>query len=157
MNPASEVVRAARQLAVKAARVEKESRLRLASNSDYWKRLNPGLRISERLKYPIEESELSPARQRSLLESLHEHGYFQGDAILSRELVARVRGCVEALRGERWPAVFAFVYDELWAIARGASLVRLLSAVLGRRYTQKPNIWAHYVQPGSCEIGRAHV
>lgn len=144
------VLEAARKLSAPSAKQLKRARLSLALSRDYWTGLNPELHISNALSQPSEEPELRPDRQKALLQSLGERGYFQGDAILSLESVARIRRCVEALRKERWPAVFAFVYDEPWAIVRGPSMARLLSSALGPRYTQAPGIWAHFIQPGDC-------
>lgn len=142
-------LRVARKLSAQAAKRLKQTRLNLVLDRDYWKGLNPGLHISTELRYPPEETQLSSERQDVLLRSLKEHGYFRGDAILPLELVEKVRGCIEALQREEWPAAFAFVYDEAWALTRGPSLVRLLSLALGPGYTQAPDLWAHYVRTGA--------
>src|SRR5262249_23746201 len=103
----------------------------------------------QRSDFTIEKRRITAARQARLLQELREHGYFEGDAILATGLVARIRAGIERLRRAGWPAVFVYVYDEAWAIAPGPSLRRLLSKALGRHYTQKPNVWAHNIQPGT--------
>jgi hypothetical protein len=56
---------------------------------------------------------------------------------------------MQAIHGAGWPDVFAFVYDEFWLATRLPALSQVLTAALGARYQQLPDIWGHYVSPGT--------
>jgi ectoine hydroxylase-related dioxygenase (phytanoyl-CoA dioxygenase family) len=59
-----------------------------------------------------------------------------------------MRRTVEAVRADGWPAVFAFVFDDFWSIARSPRLLALLEASLGAGCLQNSVIWTHWV-PGA--------
>jgi hypothetical protein len=82
-----------------------------------------------------------------------QEGFFQTQPVLAPPVLQRLRECVEVLKKEDWPPVFAFVYDELWLATRTPFLSRLLGGILAPGYRQTSHIWCHYVRPGRGEGG----
>jgi len=79
--------------------------------------------------------------------SMAEHGFFEAPRIVDAEDLALLNRAVDAVAGERWPPVFAWVYDELWMPARLPDVAAILAAQLGPGYRQIPHIWTHVVAP----------
>jgi hypothetical protein len=122
------------------------SRLQLARSLDYWEQLNPALSVGQLRGVGVRETRaIDPRRRNELAARLAADGYFQADDLLPAVTLGRMCRAVEALRRAGWPSVFAFVYDQFWQVTRVPSLVRLLSAVLGRGYRQIPHVWCFYV------------
>jgi hypothetical protein len=122
------------------------SRLEQARSVTYWERLNPSLAVDRNIPGGVHETRSMSLRdQGAAIERLAVDGYFQLGPLLSGTTVRRMRECIEVLKREDWPAVFAFVYDEFWQVTRVPSLVRLLSAMLGRGYRQVRRVWAFHV------------
>jgi hypothetical protein len=135
---------------------EVEIQLEKAWNPSYWRALNPQLSIDlsatpETLeRVPLDVSELQTLRSK-----YGQEGFFQTQPILAPLVVERLTECVEILKRENWPPVFAFVYDELWLATRTPSLVRLLGHILGQGYKQTSHVWCHYVRGSRGEGGWA--
>jgi hypothetical protein len=141
-----------------------------ARDPAYWRALNPDLSIGDSFaadaleERPIEDDELD-----ELADYFDEDGYFQIDSHLAPDVLGRMRACVDVLRHERWPLVFAFVYDEFWLVFRTPSLVRYMSEILGPGYRLIPTTWTYYVEDdkgatgwpphvdNSCEPNRVNV
>jgi hypothetical protein len=51
------------------------------------------------------------------------------------------------VRADGWPAVFAFVYDDLWSVVRGPWLRGFLGALLGPGYRQNSHLWLFRLLP----------
>ena len=130
-----------------------------ANSADYWRRLNPNLKVcSGVLNRSVEKLPLTSRENKSLVGRIAADGFFQTSRFLSGPLIQRMRRCVETLKRHGWPPVFAFVYDEFWLLPRAPSIVRFLRAVLGREYRQLPHLWCHYITPVSGYSGwSAHV
>ena len=127
---------------------EVESYLQQALDRDYWQRLNPALSVGAgRSAIALEAAPLAPSDIATQLAKLRREGYFQTAPVLDPDVLGRMRQAIDTLRAERWPAVFAYVYDEFWEIVRSPSLVSLVSEFLGRGYRQNSRIWAFYVPP----------
>jgi ectoine hydroxylase-related dioxygenase (phytanoyl-CoA dioxygenase family) len=124
---------------------EMRGRLNQALNAEYWEGLNPMLTVGDQMGSVAETSLIDERSQDSLFERLASDGYFQTEAVLPASVITAMKECVEALKQERWPAVFAFVYDEFWQVVRNRALVQLLSRVLGPGYKQNSHIWCFYV------------
>lgn len=123
-----------------------ESYLRDALERAYWQRLNPALSIGiQRPATPFETAPLDEPQTARQLERLHREGYFQTSPVLALAVLQRMRLAIDKIRAERWPAVFAYVYDEFWEVVRSPSLVRLITGFLGEGYRQNSRIWAFYV------------
>ena len=130
------------------SRAEVESYLQHALDQAYWRRLNPDLSIgAERSTVALEAAPLGPTETATQLAKLRREGYFQTSPVLAPDVLGRMRQAIDRIRAERWPAVFAYVYDEFWEIVRSPSLVRLVSGFLGNGYQQNSRIWAFYVAP----------
>jgi hypothetical protein len=135
---------------------EVDALLNKATDSDYWRHFCPTLSVGTsswrevREECPLDSSEIA-----QLVEKLGTEGYFRTKAILPIPLIHKMRACVEQLRSQSWPPVFAFVFDEFWAILRTASLERLVSAFLGEGYKQTSALWTYYVSARKGSTGWA--
>jgi Phytanoyl-CoA dioxygenase (PhyH) len=127
-----------------------------ATDSDYWRHFCPALSVGTSSWRDLREAcTLDSADIAQLAEKLGTEGYFRTKAILPIPLIHKMRACVEQLRSQNWPPVFAFVFDEFWAILRTASLDRLVSAFLGQEYKQTSAIWTYYVSARKGSTGWA--
>lgn len=131
---------------VKLSDDEVSSRLEKALDPNYWRKLSPELSIEGAWEPDVleQESLLESELDRVTL-SFAEEGYFQARSIFREALVFEMSKCVENLRAEGWPPVFAFAYDQFWSLPRSPSLVKLLSRALGRGYRQIAPVYVHYV------------
>jgi len=136
---------------VRQARLEEnelKDRLNKALMPAYWEELNPDLSVrGSRTTTLVEAAPLDSQCQEEFLAEYAKEGYFQTEPMLMTSTTERMRQCVEVLRKEGWPPVFALVYDLFWLAARGPSLVRLLSAILGPAYKQVSHVWVYYIYP----------
>jgi hypothetical protein len=104
-----------------------------ALDPDYWRRLNPELSIDgipER-SAGLDIDALATEEIEKQIEKLRSEGYFQTNPILSSPTIDKMRLCVERLRGERWPATFAFIYDQFWDVASVSSVAKIATGFLG--------------------------
>jgi hypothetical protein len=127
---------------------EINDRFQKAVDSEYWRKLSPGMGIMDRQDTEhIESADLSLEKTDRALANLAKLGYFQLPAVIAPAVIARMCSSVEAVRHAGWPAVFSFVYDEFWAPLRTPSMIRLLSRQLGAGYLQTASVWTHYIDP----------
>jgi hypothetical protein len=106
---------------------EVEIRLEKAWNPSYWSALNPQLSIdSGAAPKTVERVSLDVSELQTLRSKYGQEGFFQTQPILTPSALERLTECVEVLRRENWPPVFAFVYDELWLATRTPYVLRLL-------------------------------
>ena len=127
---------------------EVDSYLTKAVDVGYWRKLIPHLSIGGDSKPErVEKSSIGSLRQRELLEGLTREGYFQTGPLLSAAVLGQMRECVEILKANGWPSIFAFIYDQFWLVWRAPSLVQLLSVALGPGYKVIPHMWCYYVHP----------
>lgn len=130
------------------SREECDSRLAQARAPEYWRRLQPGLSVEGRVAaQTLEVSPLGVDVLRAQAARLTRAGYFHTPGIIDPNVITEMRACINTLRQEGWPPVFAFLYDEFWRVVRVPSLVRLVSTYLGEGYLQNANIWTYYVPP----------
>jgi len=133
---------------------EVEIRLKKAWNPSYWRALNPQLSIDSSVApETLERVSLDVSELQKLGGKYRQEGFFQTEPILAPLALERLRECVEVLKRENWPPVFAFIYDELWLATRTHSLMRLLGDILGQGYRQTSHVWCHYVHQGRGEGG----
>jgi hypothetical protein len=133
---------------------EVEIRLEKAWNPSYWSALNPQLSIdSGAAPKTVERVSLDVSELQTLRSKYGQEGFFQTQPILTPSALERLTECVEVLRRENWPPVFAFVYDELWLATRTPYVLRLLENILGQGYRQTSHVWCHYVREGRGEGG----
>lgn len=129
------------------------ARLDKARSREYWAGLSSELSVGGAEAPPgLEAHGLDPCRDGELLEQLGREGYLQLAPMVAEPVMARMRACIDALQRERWPLVFAFMYDDFWLLGRMPSLLRLLSLSLGGDCRQTAYVWTHHV---SSERGAA--
>ena len=126
-----------------------DSRLEKAFDPSYWREINPQLPLDEVTPGGIAALALDPEPRAEMLRRLQQEGYFQTEPLLSPQIVTSLKDCVEVLRREGWPAVFAFVYDAFWQIVRTPAVVQLLGDRLGSDYAQNSRIWCFHIPPVS--------
>jgi hypothetical protein len=130
---------------------ETERRFQLACSPDYWRQLNPQLKVCENL--PFDDMELNPVSFKEhgeMLDDLDHKGYFvTARPLIKREVADNMLKAVENLRKEGWHEVWAFVYDEFWQVTRTPSMLKLLSDCLGENFKAMPHVVVHYVHPGT--------
>ena len=115
-----------------------------ALNVSYWRELNPQLSVED--AGALQTNALVEERELKLLKKMESEGYFKIESLFPTELMSRMRECVERLRREGWPPVFAYVYDEFWQVWRVPALEKLLSGLLGESYREVlHHVWCHYV------------
>src|SRR5205085_11644013 len=72
-------------------------------------------------------------------------GYFQVPAIVPESDLAALNGAIDAVIAAGWPPVFAWVFDECWALARLPDVVAIIASQIGAGCRQIPHIWTHVV------------
>jgi len=122
---------------------EVEERFAQALDPGYWRGLAPFARLGEPAKQAAdllaaEDTEREKHR-------FDADGYFRLPRLLAPEDLDRLRRTVDAVRAAGWPAVFAFVFDDFWSIARSDVLLDFVSSCLGGSCLQNTVIWAHWV------------
>jgi Phytanoyl-CoA dioxygenase (PhyH) len=119
----------------------------------YWRNLNPQLEVSQQeTAYPSETIDILPGQLSKALEHLAAHGYFRLPQTYPSELIARMCTCIYTVRSAGWPPVFAYLYDEFWALFQNKAIVEFIRSYLGE-YKVTANIWAHYVEPRAWGAG----
>lgn len=128
-----------------------DQQLKKAVSVEYWRDLNPQLTVEQPPVGAVADlgDELAPPAIAEQLNRFGVEGYFHTEACFREPWVARIRDGIERVRAEGWHPTFAFVYDELWLVARAPAMRALLHALLGAGYQQRPRVWTYYVEPGS--------
>ena len=130
-----------------AQMADEVARARAAEASDrgYWSRLAPEMAIGGPLvprPQTITDASLDAVSRRFAAD-----GYFEIASLIDGDSLARINRAIDAVTGRGWHPVFAWVYDELWSLARLPELRRVLTRHLGDGYAQIPHIWTHVVTP----------
>ncbi len=125
------------------------------SDAGFWRRLNPSATVGSTAPILWQAPDYNPETVRRAIAHYREQGFGTMPAVLSAVQVAKMRAVIECLRMADWPAVFAFVYDDFWSIARSAPLRAWLVDTLGENYRLLPRVWAHYVAAGPGQAGWA--
>jgi hypothetical protein len=132
---------------------EARERAALARDPAYWRRLAPTLSIER--EAGLREPVLAAGALTAISSSIAEHGFFESPRIVTAEDLALLNHAVDAVTTDRWPAVFAWVFDELWTMARLPDIAAILTAQLGPDYRQIPHVWTHVVAPAIGSSGWA--
>lgn len=74
-----------------------------------------------------------------------EQGWALAHPVLSEEALRRIRFLGDTVRNAGWPRVFAYLYEELWALLRNPTCRDALADWLGDGYQQLPGLWFHHV------------
>lgn len=117
----------------------------LALDINFWRQLNPELTITEYSRSDWGPYRLSAQQKREVRERLIEEGYFQLHSFFEPDELKRLADAVKVLNRERWPAVFAFVYDEFWHIQNRYR--DILNEMVGKEHKMMPNFWVFYINP----------
>lgn len=120
-----------------------KSFVELALDINFWRHLNPELTITEYSQSDWGPFRLSDQQKKDIRESLIEEGHFQISSFFEPEELKRLADAVKVLNRERWPAVFAFVYDEFWHIQNRYR--NILTEMLGNEHKMMPNFWVFYI------------
>src|SRR5438105_1009415 len=119
---------------------ELHDRVHGALNAQYWESLNPSLTVGRAMTPDAPRHEIDPAWQKAI-DHFRAESYARLPDVLTPSHAAMLSEAIAKLREARWPAVFAFVYDQFWLCARSPAIVALLQAALGDRYQQLPHVW----------------
>jgi hypothetical protein len=126
---------------------ETARRFDAAVDAGRWRKLVPFAAVEEPAA-AAESVRIGPDDVARATRRLAEDGYFCLEEAFESERIDRMRRIVEAVRADGWPAVFSFVFDDFWSIARSPRLLALLEASLGAGCLQNSVIWTHWV-PGA--------
>jgi Phytanoyl-CoA dioxygenase (PhyH) len=132
---------------------EARERAGLARDPAYWRQLAPTLSIER--EPGRREPVLAAGALTAISASIAAHGFFEAPRIIAAEDLALLNHAVDAVTRDRWPAAFAWVYDELWTMARLPDVAAILTAQLGTGYLQIPHVWTHVVAPAVGSSGWA--
>src|SRR5678815_127459 len=137
------IAAAAKQLLsqAKLSASEINTRITNALSPDYWRQLNAALCVARRTEFPAAAG--ARAAFGSHAEQFDRAGYFQTAPIIPLDLAARLKAGVDTVRQNDWPAVFVYVYDEFWQVARSEPINSLLETLLGPGYRQNCHVWGH--------------
>ncbi len=82
---------------------------------------------------------------RAVIAEFQDDGYFRTPPLLPGGALASLNRAIDAVVGQGWPPVFAWVYDQFWSCARLPAVARLIESRLGAGYAQIPHVWVHVV------------
>jgi len=118
----------------------------------YWLSLNPKMSISD---FPFKQSsplDVSIQVIGNSLQQVKSEGYFQTQPVIDNESMSRLATAVQAVVRAGLPAVFAFVYDEYWALA--GSIRPIVEPILGEAYLLSPgDMWIWHVDERGLSSG----
>jgi hypothetical protein len=126
---------------------ELRDRLARALDADYWRTLHPPFSVCAEGSAPPEAAPLDDVTLARYTETLYKYGYFCSDTPHLANLTAPLLASIEAVRKAGWPAVFGYVYDQLWTVWQARPIEQILTAALGEHYKWILHGWCHYVQP----------
>lgn len=155
---------------------EVAERIERARRIDEWRALCPGLHIEGDRGPHGEPTEAPPSRvefahaqpphaepapataraadaERGHLDTLRRDGYFQTGVLVDAAARTALVTAVETIVAEGWPPVFAFLFDEPWALLRAPRVAGIVRSVLGPEHRQLPNMWIHRVPPHASARG----
>jgi len=126
-----------------------DRRIADARSESYWRALAPDFQIQtdpDRAKTRIGQDDRSAKTSvERASRHLGDDGYFQLDAVLDADALARLNRLVDIVTGAGWPGPFAWMYDDVWACVRLPELQTILTAALGDGYLHIPHLWVHEV------------
>ncbi len=106
---------------------------------EYWIDLCPEMTIGGKAGFGTpDEARVDP-------EAFRRHGYFIKSDVLPDARTAAILEAIERLRAHDWHALFAFVFDELWALAWASPVRSIAVALLGAPVRLRPLLAVHYV------------
>ena len=122
---------------------ELAARLSRARDAEYWRQLAPELSLDGTTPLPALAAD-EAALQAVALQFQHDR-YCKTAPLLPPASLAILNRSIDIVMAAGWPAVFALVYDPLWACFRLPVLAALLTSHLGPGFVQIPHLWVHVV------------
>ena len=80
----------------------------MATDRQYWRRLNPALSIEEIPRAVWKNDPFSAEDVQRYVDHFRHTGYFKTQPVFAATELDPALNCVEKLRRERWPAIFTF-------------------------------------------------
>jgi hypothetical protein len=118
---------------------------------EYWTGLCPEMTVGG--KRPPETSQ-EPA---VIPEAFARTGYFVEPGLLPKVQSTALVAAIERLRAHAWHPLFAFVFDEVWALAWTSSVRGIAAALLGPNPLLMPRLAVHFVDGGASRGWSPHV
>lgn len=122
------------------------------NDKQFWQRMAPKLNVenadlfSERQLFAADEAVIA-----AIMARLKTEGYFDIEALPWKLPLEEMVVVVREFHARGLPTVFAFVYDEFWAIYY--ALNRIVEGVLGKGFFRLPDFWAWFIDPAKAESG----
>jgi hypothetical protein len=106
---------------------------------DYWTGLCPDMSVSGRTEFELPQTgRFDPA-------TFGRDGYFMDPGVLPIDDISALLAAIEQLRKEGWHPLFAFVFDQFWALAWTGAIRGAAAAILGPNPLLIPRLAVHYV------------
>src|SRR5438046_922412 len=126
---------------------------REALSPEYWRTIRP-----KRTPTPAPLATRPTGFEDELRRGLDERGYVHLESLLHETRLAELAALVGSVHEAGWPAVWSFVYDELWSLAWEPPLRQVAETALGRGAFLIPHLAVHYVAAeGEARGWHAHV
>jgi hypothetical protein len=118
----------------------------------FWRELCPALRIGD-LDFlsSLDQVGGEAGDIERLRDLIRTEGYFQLPPPVWELPITEMSALIARLAEQNIPTVFAFVYDEFWALSM--KLTRMLEGLLGPGFLRLPDFWAWHVDPAKGESG----
>lgn len=121
---------------------------------NFWKRLAPNLHIQDDDLYKaVHRICDSEEYLDNCKEQINAEGYFELADFDRGFEIKEMANVVRVLTEKQIPLIFAFVYDEFWAIFY--SLHPVLKNILDDHYCRLPDFWVWHIDPKTSESGWA--
>jgi hypothetical protein len=122
-----------------------ESRLALAHDPAYWKKLCPHLSIDGSGKLPRRKAVEERRPHKDVAGRMREEGWAPYGEVLAAPARDVVKDAMDRVREAGWLPVYAFLYDQLWLAGRTPALLDTVESVLGPGFRQIPDFWAYRI------------
>jgi hypothetical protein len=121
-------------------------------DTGFLRRMAPDLHVQDDTFYgSVRKPPLSMEELDAIGKQISTEGYFELSPTELGVNVDQMANLVKLLVGQGMPSVFAFLYDEYWAIYN--ALDPVLKHVLGANYKRLPDFWCWHVDPKKSESG----
>ena len=135
------------------SRIDLDIRLAAATSPEYWLGLGARQGIAtERL------GARTTGFEDDLIGQLQGRGYARIESLLNMQALAHLARLVETVRETGWPQVFAFMFDDFWALAAEPALRRVAEIALDGPVALIPHLAVHHVSgAGTARGWQPHV
>lgn len=118
---------------------------------EYWTGLCPEMTIGAKPTFD------QPEKPRFDPATFRRDGYFIESAVLPAAQTTALVAAIERLRTHRWHPLFAFVFDEFWALAWTSVIRGIATTLLGPTPRLRPWLAVHYVDVGGSRGWPPHI